>query len=218
MRGKTKTRRAAAPESDRRRTILRAAIDVFARKGYHGTRMSDVSREAGVAYGLVYHYFQSKDALLTSVFELAWSGFVTRVREAAEGGSHVSDRIRAMVTVGFDAYRVDANGVRVVLLEIARGPATSKLNRQSAFGEVTEIAEGVFDRARREGELKADVDPKLCAAMLFGALESLLTQFVLGQADPHDDPTLERAKHQLSETFLSGVLLEGHKDSHRALA
>ncbi len=75
---------AGAREGDRRRTILRAAIDVFARKGYHGCRIADVAKEAGVAYGLVYHYFKNKDELLETVFQACWSGFSTRVRALAE--------------------------------------------------------------------------------------------------------------------------------------
>ena len=78
---------AVVKEGDRRRTILRAAIDVFARKGYHGCRIADVAREAGVAYGLVYHYFKNKDELLETVVETGWSGFVSRMRAVAEDES-----------------------------------------------------------------------------------------------------------------------------------
>ena len=74
---------AGTREGERRLTILRAAVEVFARKGYHGCRIADVAREAGVAYGLVYHYFQNKDELLQTVFDLGWGGFIQRIRDAA---------------------------------------------------------------------------------------------------------------------------------------
>ena len=75
---------AEARDQDRRKTILRAAVEVFARKGYHGCRIADVAREAGVAYGLVYHYFKNKEELLQLVFETGWGCFMSRIRDAAE--------------------------------------------------------------------------------------------------------------------------------------
>ena len=64
---------AKAPAVDKRRAILEAAIRVFARQGYHSTRVSDIADEAGVAYGLVYHYFRSKEAVMTELFTERWS-------------------------------------------------------------------------------------------------------------------------------------------------
>jgi TetR/AcrR family transcriptional regulator, fatty acid metabolism regulator protein len=204
----SKARANTGTDTGRRRTILRAAIEVFARKGYHGARMADVAREAGVAYGLVYHYFQSKEALLESVFEVSWSGFAARVREAAQATGTLADKIRGVLGVGFDAYRVDSKGVRVVLLEIARAPASSRLNRESAFGDLSRIGAEMFQEALDRGQLRNGTDPLLCAALLIGALESLLTAILLGLVDAHDEAALERAKQQCTEVFLNGVLSE----------
>src|SRR5262249_56762943 len=75
---------AEARDEDRRKTILRAAVEVFARKGYHGCRIADVAREAGVAYGLVYHYFKNKEELLQLVFETGRGGVMSRIPHAAQ--------------------------------------------------------------------------------------------------------------------------------------
>src|SRR3954468_17694671 len=108
-----------APEQARKATILRAAVDIFASKGYHGCRIADVAKEAGVAYGLVYHYFKNKDELLESVYEEGWGGFVSRLREVSDSTLPFQEKVRAVANVAFEAYRVDPNGVRVVILEIA---------------------------------------------------------------------------------------------------
>ena len=71
-------------EAERRRTILRAAIDVFAAKGYHGCRIADVAQQAGVAYGLVYHYFSSKEAVLEEVFRESWGRLLAAVAQAEQ--------------------------------------------------------------------------------------------------------------------------------------
>lgn len=199
-------------EMERRRTILRAAVEVFAKKGYHGCRIADVAREAGVAYGLVYHYFKNKEELLESVFQLGWSGFVDRVREAASSGGALEDKVRRIAFVAFEAYRLDPRGVRVLILEIARsapvGQSGNRVNRQSAFGEVILMARDMFEVARQRGEIRADIDCTLAAALLFGSIEMGLTAFVLGLMDSKNEALLERARNQIAESFLRGVLTQ----------
>jgi TetR/AcrR family transcriptional regulator, fatty acid metabolism regulator protein len=196
---------AAAKDGDRRRTILRAAIDVFARKGYHGCRIADVAREAGVAYGLVYHYFKNKDELLETVFDAGWTGFVTRLRAVAEGEGNLTQKVHGISAVAFEAYRVDPRAVRVLILEIARSPAGSRVNRETAFSEVIKMSAHMLAKAQAAGELRADVDPLFAAALLFGAIEMGLTAFVVGLMDSRDAAALERAQVQIAESFLRGV-------------
>lgn len=193
-------------ENERRRTILRAAIDVFARKGYHGCRIADVAKEAGVAYGLVYHYFKNKDELLETVFDTGWSGFVTRVRAVVEGEGSLAEKVRGIVDVAFEAYRVDPRAVKVLILEIARSPAGSRINRQTAFVDAIRLSSELFNLARERGELRPELDPHLAAALLFGNIEMGLTAFVVGLADARDAEALERAKAQIANSFLYGVL------------
>ena len=203
-----KSEEAGSRESERRRTILRAAIDVFARKGYHGCRIADVAREAGVAYGLVYHYFKNKDELLETVVETGWSGFVARMRSVAEDeGATLEQKVRGVADVAFEAYRVDPRAVKVLILEVARSPAgTHVVSRQQAFLDTIRMAANMFSRAQATGELRADMDPMLCASLLFGAIELGLTAFVSGLVEDRSPEALERAKVQIAESFLRGVL------------
>ncbi|MBX7096345.1 MAG: TetR/AcrR family transcriptional regulator [Myxococcaceae bacterium] len=191
-------------EEERRRAILRAAIEVFSRKGYQGCRIADVAKEAGVAYGLVYHYFQNKDELLESVFEAGWSWFLARVIEAAGKGNTFDERVESVVGVAFESYRRDPKAVKVLILEVGRSPSGGAVNRGKAFAHVIQLASQLFEEAQRNGELKPDHDPKLCAAMFFGAIEMGLTGFVMGFIDRRED-TLLAAQRQVTETFLRGV-------------
>lgn len=193
-------------EAGRRKTILRAAVEVFSKKGYHGCRIADVAREAGVAYGLVYHYFKNKDELLNSVFESGWDGFVTRITEQATRGNTLEERVRGVVTVAFEAYKKDPRGVKVLILEIGRSPAGGKVNRGTAFGGIIQLAAQMFVQAQERKELPAHLDPVLAAVLLFGAIEMGLTAFVLGLLDRNNDEALDRARDQVIETYLRGVL------------
>jgi TetR/AcrR family transcriptional regulator, fatty acid metabolism regulator protein len=192
-------------DQDRRKTILRAAVEVFARKGYHGCRIADVAREAGVAYGLVYHYFKNKEELLQLVFETGWGGFMSRIRDAAETSVSLEQKIGRIAQVAFEAYRIDPRGVRVLVLEFARSPSTGEANRRTAFAEVLGVITRMFERARTRGELRAGLEPALCAAMLFGSVEMSLTGFVMGLLDPRDSGLLAHAQEQLTSLFLDGA-------------
>ncbi|MBN1209311.1 MAG: TetR/AcrR family transcriptional regulator [Myxococcaceae bacterium] len=192
-------------ESERRRTILRAAVDVFASKGYHGCRIADVAREAGVAYGLVYHYFKNKDELLETVFETGWSGFFARVRAVAQGEGTLEQKVHGITTVAFEAYRVDPRAVKVLIVEIARSPG-GRVNRQTAFMDAIQLCEEMLSRAQAAGELRPEVDPKLAAALLFGNIEMGFTALVFGMVDPRDPEKMERARRQIAGSFLYGVL------------
>ncbi len=192
-------------EKDRREVILRAAVEVFARKGYTGCRIQDVAKEAGVAYGLVYHYFKNKDELLDSVFSTGWQGFLKRLKAEIERDHHIDARVRGIVQVAFEAYRRDPRGVKVLILEVGRSPAGGSVNRGSEFSSVIVAAAQMFREAQTRGELPAHLEPVLCAAMLFGAIEMGLTTFVMGLLDRRSDEVIARARDQVAQTFLTGV-------------
>lgn len=200
-----KSQSRADREADRRRVILRAAVEVFSRKGYHGCRIQDVAKEAGVAYGLVYHYFKNKDELLESVFASGWQNFLARVQAEISTDHHVASRVKGIVHVAFEAYRRDPRGVKVLILEVGRSPAGGAVNRGGAFSSVILAAAEMFREAQRRGEIPAHLDPTLCATMLFGTIEMGLTSFVMGLLDKRDDEAIDRAREQVSETFLHGL-------------
>ncbi len=203
--GAKKPQSRAEREEDRRRVILRAAVEVFSRKGYHGCRIQDVAKEAGVAYGLVYHYFKNKDELLESVFASGWQNFLGRVQAEIASDQHVSERVRGIVHVAFEAYRRDPRGVKVLILEVGRSPAGGAVNRGGAFSSVIIAASQMFVEAQRRGEIPAHLEPTLCATMLFGSIEMGLTSFVMGLLDKRDDEAIDRAREQVAEHFLNGL-------------
>ena len=195
-----------AREAERKKAIQRAAIEVFSRKGYLGCRIADVAREAGVAYGLVYHYFHNKDELLESVFESGWTGFVARVHEAVTHAGTLEQRIRAVVDVAFEAYRRDPRAVKVLILEVGRSPAGGAINRGTAFTGIIELVGGVFRQAQEAGELPAHFDPVLCATMLFGGIETGLTAFVMGLFDRRNEAQLDHARQQVGDMLVRGLV------------
>ena len=116
------TRRDGA--ADKRRLILDAAIRVFARQGFHRCRVSDIAREADVAYGLVYHYFRSKDQVLDTLFTERWTLLLDAIAEADRSDSSAREKLRSIAGFIIDSYSNDPDLMKVIIVEVTRAANT----------------------------------------------------------------------------------------------
>jgi TetR/AcrR family fatty acid metabolism transcriptional regulator len=197
---------AAATEPEKRRAILHAAVRVFAEKGYHGCRIADVARAAGVAYGLVYHYFQSKEELLESVFAEQWAILVNALRAIDEGPGAAPDKVEAMLAFVFDVYKTAPAAVRVLILEVTRTPHALRAgSTRETFEAAVRIVADVIRQGQGRGELRADLDPMLAAAGVLGALELAVTGMVVGLVPAGDEAAVDRARAQVVSLVLGGL-------------
>jgi TetR/AcrR family transcriptional regulator, fatty acid metabolism regulator protein len=180
-------------QREKRRVILRAAITVFARCGYHTSRVADVAREAGVAYGLVYHYFRSKEDLLETIFRRTWSRMLEAVQEVEQEEATAREQLASVARIVLGAWQADPDLVRVLVREIARSPQLG--NEVDEVQHAFAALERIVARGQEQGELRADVDPRLAAWILYGALEEILTGWVMGTlvGEEADVPEAERA-------------------------
>jgi TetR/AcrR family fatty acid metabolism transcriptional regulator len=105
---------------DKRRLILDAAVRVFARQGFHACRVADIADEAGVAYGLVYHYFASKDEILDTLFLERWNVMLATIREVDAEAIPVREKLEAIASFIVDSYRHDPDLMKVIIVEVTR--------------------------------------------------------------------------------------------------
>jgi TetR/AcrR family transcriptional regulator, fatty acid metabolism regulator protein len=187
---------------DKRRLILDAAVRVFAERGYEASRVADVAREAGVAYGLVYHYFGSKGAVLEAVFREAWGRLLAAVALAEESGGDAADQLALVVRIVFRAWRDDRDLVRVLVREVTRSPHIQ--DELDEIGQAFTSLERIVARGQEAGTFRATLDPRLCAFMVYGALEEVLTGWVLGQL-PDDVGTVAAAEREVVATIIGGL-------------
>jgi AcrR family transcriptional regulator len=172
---------AAAPaRPDKRARILDAAIKVFAEGGYHGSRISDIAREAGIAYGLVYHYFRNKEEILATIFEERWSGFLEAVEGIADGPTSSQDKLVSVAALILDAYRVRPDWVKVLVLEIQRSSRFSEPGQLRAVGRLFELLTRILGEGQARGELRGELDPAVACLCFVGALDTVVTGLVLG--------------------------------------
>ncbi|HEX6699226.1 MAG TPA: TetR/AcrR family transcriptional regulator [Gaiellaceae bacterium] len=192
---------AGGPE-DKRRLILDAAVRVFAREGYHDARVGDISKEAGVAYGLVYHYFTSKEAVLEAVFRETWGLMLTAIRGVEERGGPAPDQLRRVCAIVLRSWRDDPDLVRVLVREVARSPQIQREidEIEQAFAALERIVE----RGQEEGTFTRDLSARMVALMLYGALEEILTGWVMSQL-PDDDDAVAEAERTIVALFAQGL-------------
>ena len=192
-------------QREKRRLILRAAITVFARSGYHTSRVSDVAKEAGVAYGLVYHYFGSKEDLLETIFRRTWSRMLEAVEEVEQSGVTAREQIAGVARIVLGSWEADPDLVRVLVREVARSP---KLGREvdeiaHAFAALERIVVGGQER----GELRKDLNPRLAAWTLYGALEEILTGWVFERL-PAESEDVAEAERTVVALLADGLAVD----------
>jgi TetR/AcrR family fatty acid metabolism transcriptional regulator len=189
---------------EKRRLILDAAVRVFARKGFHTCRVGDISDEAGVAHGLLYHYFSSKDELLETVFRETWSELLAAIREVEASDEPAREQLRQVAAIMLRAWRRQPDLVRVLVREIARSPALQ--GRVEALDDALAAIERIVERGQAEGEFRHDLDPHLASLVFYGGIEAILTSWVLGRGGGDDD--VAGAERAVVEVVCSGLAPE----------
>lgn len=190
------------PAVSRDRQILEAAIKVFAEHGYHQARVSDIARQAGVAYGLVYHYFPTKEALLERIFQRSWSQLSEGLHAIRDGNEPGADKLAAVVRLMLGSYRLAPELVRVLILEVTR---SAHLRRQvQEIQQAFAVIEHIIREAQTAGEFRDDIDPRLVSYVFWGAIDEVLTGWVF-EALPSEDADVGAAERALVELILRGV-------------
>jgi TetR/AcrR family transcriptional regulator, fatty acid metabolism regulator protein len=189
---------------DKRRLILDAAVRVFARQGFHGTRVSDIADEAGVAYGLVYHYFKSKDQVLNTLFVDRWAVLLQAIREVDAQRTTVHEKLHAIASFIVDSYRHDPELMKVIIVEVTRAANTFGQTHLPEIREAYDLIADIVRKAQRAGSLRDTVAPEYAALAFYGAIEQVLTGWIFGLLDEGEE-AYDRAKRSVVETICGGL-------------
>lgn len=200
----TEARAERGAAADKRRAILDAAIRVFAREGYYATRVADIAEEAGVAYGLVYHYFRSKEAVMNELFSERWSLLLAAGEEVMASDAEPRAKLGSIAGFILDSYRRDPELMKVIIIEVTR--AANSFGRthlpeiRQAYDQVARI---VADGQER-GLFRSDIDPDFVGMSYYGAIEQLLSGWVF-ELIPADETEFERAREMVVELICGGL-------------
>lgn len=175
--GKTTIR--GGRSGDKRERILRAAIQVFAEKGFFQAKISEIATVAEVADGTIYLYFDNKDDLLIQVFEEIMVRFIEGLKVALEGSEEASDRIRRVIEHHFSMVEAHPDIAAVIAVELRQSPKFMKEYKNPKFAQYMRSIAAIIEEGVRMGTFRGDVDPIIAARALFGMLDEVVLSWVL---------------------------------------
>jgi TetR/AcrR family transcriptional regulator, fatty acid metabolism regulator protein len=187
---------------DKRRVILEAAVRVFARRGYHASRVGDIAEEAGVAHGLLYHYFRSKDEVLETIFRETWSDLLGTVGEVEATTESARDQLRQVAAILLRSWRRDPDLVRVLVREVTRSAELDR--RVGDIGQAFAAIERIVRRGQEDGEFREELDARLASVVFYGAIDEILTSWVLGLL-PDGEEDIARAEQVVVDVVAGGL-------------
>jgi AcrR family transcriptional regulator len=190
--------------------ILDAAVIAFAKRGFHACRVSDIADEANVAYGLVYHYFRSKDEVLDTLFLDRWNVLLAVISEI--DGQEIAPREKLHAIAGFiiESYRYDPDLMKVIIVEVTRAANSFGRTHLGKIREAYALIADIVAKAQADGTFKRDVTPEFAALAFYGAIEQVLTGWIFEML-PKSEAEFDQAKAMIVETICGGLeVASGH--------
>jgi len=190
--------------TERRRQILDAAVKVFARQGFHSTRVADIADEADVAYGLVYHYFSSKENVLNELFSERWSLLLEAINETDQSDATPQEKLGVVAGFIIDSYRYDPDLMKVIIVEVTRAANSfGQTHLEQINAAYIGIAKIVSD-GQAAGVFRKDIDSAFASMYFYGAIEQLLSGWIFGLI-PGSERDFDEARELIVKTICEGL-------------
>jgi TetR/AcrR family fatty acid metabolism transcriptional regulator len=170
-----------APGGDKRETILRAAIVVFAHNGYFNSKVADIAREAGVADGTVYLYFKSKEEILHSIFDRSVEEALDAARKQVEQVTDPREKLRQIALLHLERLGADRDLAIVFQVELRGSTKFMQEFSAAGFAEYLALIRATLEEGQRAGVFRPDLNAKVVAKILFGALDEMATNWILSK-------------------------------------
>ncbi len=187
---------------DKRDRILQAAVKVFARSGFHATRVSEVAKAAGVADGTIYLYFKSKEELLVSLFEDRVEKLLAFMRDDLPKTPSAPVRLRAVIDMQLGLLEGERELAEVITIILRQSTRLMKEFAAPRFVAYLDAIAKIVIEGQAAGDFRKDVSPHVAARAIFGALDGITLTWALGRAERD---ALRRAAKQLGDILLRGL-------------
>ncbi len=191
--------------NDKHEQILRAAIKIFARKGFYNTRISDIAKEANVADGTIYLYFKNKDILLVSLFEESMNQIIQRVEEKLSRIDDPIEQLRTFIKFHFELIKEDKFLAEVISVELRQSNKFIKEYKNIKFKEYLNIISGIIRNAQTKGVVAKHLMPGILKRMIFGALDELTLIWVLAGDSKY---SIEKLSNDATEVLINGIAIK----------
>lgn len=169
----------ATKNGDKFNAILDAALTVFSRHGFHGSQVTKIAHEAGIAGGTVYLYFKNKEDILVHLFRSKLGTLIERMQEEIKNAPNAIKALETICRIHFTNSEENPDLAYVMQIELRQ--ANLELRRE--IGQVVkaylELIEQTIIRGKEEGLFRRDLDPKMTRSLIFGAMDEMVTSWVV---------------------------------------
>lgn len=196
------TSSARAVVTDKREAILKAATKVFAVNGYFNSKVSDIAGEAGIADGTVYLYFKSKDEILHSIFDRAMAEFIAEGRREIAEITTPAAKLTRIAELHLSRLGADRDMAIVFQVELRGSTKFMQEFSAAGFSEYLDIIRTTIADGQKSGDFRSDVKPIVAAKILYGALDEMVTNWVLSSKSY----PLAPLANEVLKIFLGGIL------------
>ena len=187
--------------ADKRGTILRAATRVFARNGYFNSKVADIARAAEVADGTVYLYFKSKEEILHSIFDQNIAEAIAAGRKLIENLDDSREKLRRIAKLHLERLGADRDLAVVFQVELRGSTKFMEEFSAAGFAEYLALLRHTFEEGQREGVFRKELNAKVAAKILFGALDEMATNWIISKRSYKLEPMAD----VVMDVFLNGV-------------
>jgi TetR/AcrR family fatty acid metabolism transcriptional regulator len=198
-------RKPAAVKKDKEETIFVAALKVIKEKGFHRSRMSDIAREAGISYGLVYHYFRNKEDLFDTILNRWWNNLFQLMGDISKDKCEVHKKLEGIIHYFLGTYQKNPELVNIFITEISRSTSNLTMDRLDYFKKFMALTEAVMAEGQKRGLLRRDFKARYLTYIFLGALETFVSAMVLVDQKIKGDAQKKRIAESILEVFLNGA-------------
>jgi len=191
-------------KGDKQDMIIDAALEVFREKGYANARMADIARRAGVSYGLVYHYFGSKEVLFNLIVGTWWNDLYAMMEREKASNADFRQKLVHIITFFLDTYIQRPNLISIFVSEVCRSSVYHTEEGLAKFLKFFSLCEEIMLEGQQKGILKKEISPHHLTYIFYGAIETFISVMVLGK-EPLTRKREERAVNAILEVFMDGA-------------
>ena len=203
----------SAFKKEKEEAILEAALKIIKDKGFHKARMSDIAKAANISYGLVYHYFKTKEDLFEAILYRWWESLFQLMKDINEAQSDVKMKLRHIVDYFLDTYQDNPDLVNIFITEISRSTSNLTADRLEYFQKFMSLTEAVITEGQDNETLRRDFKARYLTYIFLGALEAFVSTMVLADQNIKGNTQKKRIAESILEVFLNGAKTQGRKNN-----
>jgi TetR/AcrR family fatty acid metabolism transcriptional regulator len=189
--------------------IISAATKVFAKKGFFTARISDIAKEAKVADGTIYLYFNNKYDILLSVFEEEVGKIVEKTDKLISNEEDPQKMLEIYTIQHLMAMKKNKNLAEVIQIELRQTNKVIKDYRNNKFSEYIGIIADIIKKGQKTGVYRTDIKPDIAKRVYFGALDEVSRVW---NASLETHYTVEEIADHVLSMFLAGILQKPAED------